>query len=86
MCIETMKYPTEHDVKKVGIFIRCLSAFIFICSLIATLGVVFAVITEPFEPLILIGFLVVSLMLHVSGMVTFKGYAPKYLLFAHAPK
>jgi hypothetical protein len=81
-----MKYPTKLDVKKLGLFIRILSAFIFICSLVVVIGLTFALFTEQFELGFLIGFTVTGLMLHISGCITFNGYAPKYLLFAHGAK
>jgi uncharacterized membrane protein YphA (DoxX/SURF4 family) len=86
MCIDNMKYPTELDVIKLSLFVRCLACFIFICSLIAGIGLTFALFTEQFEFGFILGFTVVGFMLHISGSVTFKGYAPKYLLFGHAPK
>lgn len=42
--------------------------------------------TEPFDLIFVIGVLVIGLMLHISGNILFKGYAPDYLLFAHGPK
>jgi hypothetical protein len=81
-----MKYPTEQDVKKVGPIIRGLSTFILLCSIIALAGLVFAAIIEPFHPLLIVGVIVIGLMSHVSANIVFKGYAPKYLLFAHGPK
>jgi uncharacterized membrane protein YphA (DoxX/SURF4 family) len=86
MCIDNMKYPTELDVIKLSLFVRCLACFIFICSLIAGIGLTVALFTEQFEFGFILDFTVVGFMLHISGSVTFKGYAPKYLLFGHAPK
>ncbi|OUS69392.1 hypothetical protein B5G52_16880 [Pseudoalteromonas sp. A601] len=81
-----MKYPTESDVKKLSVLIRTLSAFIFLCSLIGVVSLTFALFTEQFELGFIIGFIVVGVMLHISGSVTFKGFAPRYLLFAHGAK
>ncbi|MDC9508828.1 MULTISPECIES: hypothetical protein [unclassified Pseudoalteromonas] len=81
-----MKYPTKTDVQKLGLFIRILASIIFTCSLFGALGLTFALFTEKFEFGFLIGFTVIGIMLHISGSVTFKGYAPKYLLFTHGPK
>jgi hypothetical protein len=81
-----MKYPTENDLKRIGPVARVLAAFILLCSFLAGAGLVFAVVTEPFDPLMLLGVAVIGIMLHVSGSVVFMGYAPKYLLFAHGSK
>lgn len=81
-----MKYPTKHEVKKVGPVVRVLAVFIFLCSCLAAVGLVLAMVIEPFEPLMLLVIVVIGLMVHVSGSVVFSGYAPKYLLFAHAQK
>ena len=81
-----MKYPAASDVKKLGPVVRGLAAFILFSNALAAAGLVFAVATEPFHPLFFVVFIVVALMAHVSGSVVFKGYAPKYLLFAHGPK
>ena len=81
-----MNYPTENEVKKLGFVSRALAAFIFLCGLIAAAGVVYAVITEPLHPAIFFGALVIGALLHVSGCIVLKGYAPKYLLFAHGQK
>ncbi|WP_027709751.1 hypothetical protein [Zooshikella ganghwensis] len=78
-----MKYPTENEVKKIGPVVRGLAAFILSCSFFAGVGLVFAVVTEA---LIFVGLIVVCLMVHVTGSVAFRGYAPKYLLFTHGPK
>lgn len=81
-----MNYPTERDVKRLSPLMRGLAAFILLCSLVAFAGLIFAAVTEPFHPFILVGVLVLGLMTHFSGSVVFKGYAPKYLLFTHGPK
>jgi hypothetical protein len=81
-----MNYPNENDVKKVSALFRLLAAFIILCSLLAGVGLVFAFMTEPPEPVLLIGVAVIGILLHVSGSVVFTGYAPKYLLFAHGTK
>ena len=81
-----MKYPSEDEVRKLGFIIRALAAFILLCGALAATGLCFAIITEPFEPIAIIGGLVILVMMHISGSVAFKGFAPKYLLFAHGPK
>jgi len=81
-----MKYPTENDVQKLGGIIRTFAAFIFVCGIVAAIGLCFAIITEPFDPLALVGGVVILVVLHISGSIAFKGFAPKYLLFAHGPK
>ena len=81
-----MKSLDESDVKQLGPIIRCSAAFILFSSVIAAAGLVFAVFTEPFHPFSLVGVLVIGLILHVSSNNAFRGYAPKYLLFAHGPK
>jgi len=81
-----MKYPLENNVKKLGAISRVLAAFILLCSLIGAAGIVFAIINEPFNPVMLAAILVIGLMLHISGSITFKRYAPKYLLFTHGQK
>jgi len=62
-----MKYPTEKDVKKFSPIIRGLAALILLCSMIAFSGLVFAAVTEPFHPLLIVGVIVVGLMSHVSA-------------------
>ncbi len=81
-----MNYPTENDVKKLGFIVRGLGVFIFLCSLVAGAGLVFAAVTEPFDIRFLAGVVVIGLMLHISGSIVFRGYAPRYLLFTHGPK
>ena len=81
-----VNYPSESDVNKLGPFIRVLAAFILLCSAVGMAGLVFAVVTEPFDPFILVGIVVIGLLLHISSSIAFRGYAPKYLLFAHEPK
>ena len=81
-----MKYPTQNNVKKLGITIRILAGFTFFCGLVATLGLGFAIVTEPFHPVALFGVFVIVVMLHVSGSIAINRFAPKYLLFAHGPK
>ena len=77
---------TENDVEKLGLGIRVLAGIFFICTLVAAAWVIYAIFTEPFDPMILIYIVVCIIGGHVSGKVTFTGYAPTYLLFAHAPK
>lgn len=81
-----MKHPTKQGIKKIGPVMRGLAAFLFFCCLLAGGGLVFAVVTEPFELLMLAGMMVLGIMIHVSGSVVFTGYAPKYILFTHGPK
>ena len=81
-----MKYPTENEVAKLGIVSRVLAGFILFCGIIAAAGLVFAIATEPFHPAAIIGGVVVLVILHVSGCIVFKGFAPKYILFTHGPK
>lgn len=81
-----MKHPTERDVKKIGPVMRGLAAFLLFCSVLAGAGLVFAILTEPFELLMLAGMVVIGIMVHVSGSVVFTGYAPNYLLFTHGLK
>ena len=81
-----MKYQTENDVQKLDLFIRVLAAFILLCIFFALAELVFAVVTEPFHPLSIVGVIVIGFMVHFSGSVVFKGYAPKYLLFTHGQK
>ena len=81
-----MNYPNENNVKKASSLFRVLAAFILLCNLLAGIGLVFALVTEPLEPVLLFGVAVIGIMLHVSGCVVFTGYAPKYLLFAHGSK
>ncbi len=81
-----MKYPTESEVQKLGPVVRGLATFILFCGLLAGAGLGVAVVTEPFHPLVFVGVIIIGLLVHVSGSVVFKGYAPKYLLFAHGSK
>ena len=81
-----MNYPTENDVKKLGLLTRCLSALILLCCFVAAIGITYAMFAEPFHPMSVFGSLIVILLSHISGSVVFTGYSPKYLLFAHGPK
>jgi len=81
-----MSYPTERDVKKIGPVVRGLAAFVLLCGLVAGAGLAHALVTEPFELPMLVSATVIGLMGHVAGSVVFRGYAPKYFLFAHGPK
>ena len=65
---------------------RIASGFILFCTLIASLGLAFALITEPFHPTSIIGILVIALMLHANIKITFTGFAPSYLLFTHGKR
>jgi hypothetical protein len=80
-----MSYPTESDVEKLGPAIRGFACFLLLCALLAAAGLLFALVTEPFDYRILLGAAVTGIMVHVCGCVVFRGYAPKYLLFAHGP-
>ena len=77
---------SEGEISKLSITFRVLAGFILFCGSIATVGLVFAFITEPFHPIIIISAVIVCIMLHVSANIVFKGFAPKYLRFAHGPK
>jgi len=81
-----MKFMAESKVKKLGVFARVLASFILLCSLIGAGGLAFSIVFEPFHPSAIAGVFVISLMLHISGRITFKGFAPRYLLFTHGPK
>lgn len=81
-----MEYPSESDVRKLGVISRILAGFILLCSVMATAGLIFVVVTESFHPIAFIIAIVVGVMMHVSGSIAFRGYAPRYLLFAHGPK
>ena len=81
-----MKYPTQQDVKKVGPIIRVIATFIMLCTVIAFAGLLYAVFTEPFHPISIVGFIVIGIMNHASTNIALTGYAPKYLLFAHGKK
>lgn len=81
-----MKYPTENEVAKLSMGYRVLAGFILFCGLFAAVALVFAIVTEPFHPTAIIGVIVISVMLYVSGSIVFKGFAPKYLFFTHGPK
>lgn len=81
-----MNQPTQNEVRKLGIIYRFLAGFILICSAAAAAGLAFGIATEPFHPAAIIGVVVISVMLHVSGSIVFKGFAPKYLLFSHGAK
>ncbi len=81
-----MNDPAKNDLNKVSPLIRVLAAFVLLCSLMAGAGLVFALVAEPIELMLLFFAIVIGVMLHVSGCVVFTGYAPKYLLFAHSSK
>ncbi len=70
-------------IQRLGVVSRVLSAFIFACSVLAMIAVVFALILEPFHYIAILVIPVFALMMHISGHITFNGYAPTYLLFAH---
>ena len=85
-----MSALTENKVKKLNMFYRVLSGFIFFCSMVATIGATIAVVSEPFRIGAILGTVVivavVAIMAYVSGRIMITGYAPKFLLFTHAPK
>ena len=81
-----MNYPTEKNVSKMGPLIRTLAAVLLVFALIAVAGLIYALVSEPFHPAMLIFTALIGLMSHVAASVAFRGYAPKYLLFAHGPK
>lgn len=81
-----MSYPTESDVQKLGPAVRGFALFLFLCGFLAAGGLLFALLTEPFDYRMIPGIIVIGVMVHVSGCVIFRGYAPKYLLFAHGSK
>jgi len=81
-----MNYSTESDVTKLGPVIRVLAGFILLCSLPAGFGLVFDFVTGPFDIMMPLFIAVIFPMVHISGCICFRGYAPKYLLFAHGPK
>ena len=76
---------TKEEVKKLSLFYRSLSAFILFCSVFAFAGLAFALITEPFDLLFIPISGVVLAMAYISWVITFTGYAPKYLLHTHGP-
>lgn len=74
------------NIKKVGLVLRGLSIFILICGVLSAAGLVYAIVAEPFEYLMLVMLVVTGVMMHIFGTIGFTGYAPKYLLFAHDRK
>jgi len=81
-----MNRVQRENVEKLTIGYRVLSGFFFTCAVIGGLGLVTAMFSEPFEFDMLYFVLLVIVSLHVSGSITFTGYAPFYLLSAHQPK
>lgn len=81
-----MAYPTESDVKKIGPAVRVLAGFLLLCALFVFVGLSIFILIEPFEPIMVLMIVATVPVMHVSGSVAFKGYAPKYLLFAHGEK
>lgn len=74
------------QVAKVRPFFRGLAGFFLLCTVLAAVGLVFALVTEPFSAFLFIFAVVVAIAGHISGSILFTGYAPNYLLSAHGPK
>lgn len=74
------------NVKKVGLVLRGLSIFILICGVLSGAGLIYAIVAEPFQYLVLVMLVVTGVTVHVFGTIGLTGYAPKYLLFAHDRK
>jgi hypothetical protein len=53
-----MSSPSKHQTQKVGLGYRILSGLFFLCVLIGTAGISFALATEPFAPTSLIAVMV----------------------------
>jgi len=70
------------EIQKLGPVVRALCFFFLLCSSIALLAAIRALILEPFHYIVLIAIFVGALMLHVSGCILFTSFAPQYLLFA----
>lgn len=81
-----MKCPTKDDVEKLGLVYRLLAAFILFCGVITMPALLYALLTEPIHPLLFILAILIFILLHASFRITFSGFAPNYLLFAHGPK
>lgn len=71
------------ELQKLGPLIRTLCLFICLCSALAFIFVIAAMIFEPFHYITLVVIPVFGLTLHISSNILFTGFAPKYLLFAH---
>ncbi len=82
----SMNRVLRKDVEKLTVGYRVLSGFFFTCAVVGGLGLAIALFSEPFETDILYFVLLVIVSLHVSGSITFTGYAQFYLLSAHQPK
>lgn len=73
----------DHEIKKISVVYRVLCSFVLLVSSVGIIGVIAAIIYEPFHYISLIALFVCAVMSHISGTIAFTGYAPSYLLFAH---
>lgn len=74
------------QTKPVKMRYRIASGFILLCTLLAAFGFIVELVVEPTRSTHIIGLAVVVLMFHINVKITFTGFAPKYLLFAHDEK
>ncbi len=81
-----MQNVTKDKIAKIKPIYRKLAAFVLILLALATVGLIYAIITEPFQPLMIIFVIMFALGWYVFGNIYLTGYAPKYLLFGHGPK
>jgi hypothetical protein len=79
-------HQTEDDIGRLGPVARVFAAWVFLSSLLTGYGVGQAIFREPFDPQMIVGVGFFGYVIHVSGSVTFRGYAPKYLQFSRGPK
>jgi hypothetical protein len=75
--------PNKSKLKKLGLFYRVLAGFFLVCVAIGFVGVLVAIVQEPFRLQLIIMVIMLVLGGHISGSIAFTGYAPWYLLFAH---
>lgn len=81
-----MTYPSQTDVAKIRPFFRFAAGFLFFLSVLEILLMAFVIYIEPFELMMLFGVFLGLVFGHISGCVSFTGFAPKYLLFTHGAK
>ena len=81
-----MSDPAEGDVEKLKPIVRVLAGFIFLCSVLAVFGAVEEIFAAGIDLLVVAIFISAVVMLHVSASIALRGFAPKYLLFAHGSR
>jgi ABC-type uncharacterized transport system fused permease/ATPase subunit len=73
----------KQQLAKVRVLFRILAGFFCVCCSLAIVLLIFTAFTEPFEFFLVYMFALLASGAYISGKITFTGYAPNFLLFAH---